>query len=155
MKQLLLLRHGEAGFSQGLDFERKLTPKGKEKLIRMGENLDQKLKSVDLVYCSAAVRTMETAELMEKHMSIKERVFTNDIYQGNLGDLLGLLEKTPSSVDSCLLIGHNPTISLLLAHLSDENYLGFQPGMLAVVELEISDWGMVGFGTGRLKEVFQ
>lgn len=155
MKQLFLLRHGEAGFSQGSDFQRQLTKKGRENLIRMGESLDEKLKSVDLMYCSSAQRTMETADLIGKRITIKESIFTRDIYQGNLGDMISLLEKTSSSVDSCLFVGHNPTISLLLAHISDENYLGLQPGMLAVINLEISDWKMIGFGTGVLKEIIQ
>ncbi|TXE04427.1 SixA phosphatase family protein [Algoriphagus aquimarinus] len=155
MKQLFLLRHGEAGFSQGSDFQRQLTKKGRENLIRMGESLDEKLKSVDLMYCSSAQRTMETADLIGKRITIKESIFTRDIYQGNLGDMISLLEKTSASVDSCLFIGHNPTISLLLSHISDENYLGLQPGMMAVIDLEISDWKMIGFGTGILKEIIQ
>ncbi len=155
MKQLFLLRHGEAGFSQGSDFQRQLTKKGRENLIRMGESLDEKLKSVDLMYCSSAQRTMETADLIGKRITIKESIFTRDIYQGNLGDMISLVEKTSSSVDSCLFVGHNPTISLLLAHISDEDYLGMQPGMMAVIDLEISDWKMIGFGTGILKEIIQ
>ncbi|SFB45472.1 SixA phosphatase family protein [Algoriphagus aquimarinus] len=155
MKQLFLLRHGEAGFSQGSDFQRQLTKKGRENLIRMGESLDEKLKSVDLMYCSSAERTMETANLIGTHITIKESIFTRDIYQGDLGVLIALLEKTSVSVDTCLFVGHNPTISLLLAHISDEQYLGLQPGMMAVIDLEISDWKMIGFGTGILKEIIQ
>ncbi len=155
MKQLFLLRHGEAGFSQGSDFQRQLTEKGRENLVRMGKSLDKKLKSVDLMYCSTAQRTMETADLIGKYITIKESMFTKVIYHGDMGDLIALLEKTSSSVDSCLLVGHNPTISLLLAHLSDENYLGLQPGMMAVIDLEISEWKMIGFGTGILKEIIQ
>lgn len=155
MKQLFLLRHGEAGFSQDSDFQRQLTKKGRDKLIRMGSGLGQKLKSVDLMYCSSAQRTLETAELIEKHLLVKEKIYSKDIYQGDMGAMIAMLEKTSSSVDSCLFVGHNPTISLLLAYISDENYLGLQPGMLAVIDLEISDWKMVGFGTGILKEVIQ
>lgn len=107
------------------------------------------------MYCSSAQRTMETADLIGKRITIKESIFTRDIYQGNLVDMISLLEKTSSSVDSCLFVGHNPTISLLLAHISDENYLGLQPGMMAVIDLEISDWKMIGFGTGILKEIIQ
>src|SRR5690606_8096098 len=146
---------GEAGFSQGSDFQRQLTIKGRENLIRMGKTLDQKLKSVDLMYCSSAERTVETADLVGKHMTIKESIFTRDIYKGDMGDMVALLEKTSASVDSCLFVGHNPTISLLLSHISSENYLGLQPGMMAVIELEITDWKMIGFGTGILKEIIQ
>lgn len=155
MKQLFLLRHGEAGFSQGSDFQRTLTENGKEKLTRMGKRLDPKMKSVDLMYCSSAQRTIETAELITQYITIKESLFSRDIYQGNLGTLISLLEQTSSHHESCLLVGHNPTISLLLAHISGENYLGLQPGMMAFIELEIVDWKLIGYGTGTLKEIVQ
>lgn len=107
------------------------------------------------MYCSAAARTVETAQLIEKHIPIKESVFCQEIYIGDVEEMIKLLEKTSNSVDSCLFVGHNPTISLLLSHISDESYLGLQPGMMAVLELEISDWMMIGLGTGVLKEIIQ
>ncbi|MEB2778069.1 histidine phosphatase family protein [Algoriphagus sp. D3-2-R+10] len=155
MKQLFLLRHGEAGFSQGSDFQRQLTKKGRENLIRMSGSLCQLFKSVDLMYCSSAERTKETAELIGKYITIKESIFTRDIYQGDLGNMIELLEKTSDAIETCLFVGHNPTISLLLSHISNENYLGLQPGMMAVIDLEISDWKMIGFGTGTLREIIQ
>ncbi|RAI94049.1 SixA phosphatase family protein [Algoriphagus yeomjeoni] len=155
MKRLILLRHGEAGFSGGTDYQRNLTKKGKENLIRMGERLNPALKTIDLMYCSEATRTIETAEIMGKYISIQESVFTKDIYHGDLRNIITILEKTSNAIETCLLIGHNPTISMLLSHISNENYLGLQPGMMAIIDLEISDWTMIGFGTGVLKEIIQ
>ncbi len=155
MKQLILLRHGEAGFSGDTDFKRQLTKKGRDKLIRMAESLNSKLRPIDLMYSSSAVRTVETAELIGNNLTIKESIFTKEIYDSDLKNLISFLEKTPNSISTCLLVGHNPTISLLLAHISGENYLGMQPGMMAIIDLEISDWQMIGFGTGKLKEIIQ
>ncbi|WP_439489551.1 SixA phosphatase family protein [Algoriphagus sp.] len=155
MKRLFLLRHGEAGFSNGADFQRKLTKKGRENLIRMAKSLSEELKNVDLLYCSTAERTMETAEIVGHDMTFKDSQFTKEIYQADIGSLITMLEKTPSEVKTCLIIGHNPTLSLFLAHICNENYLGLQPGMMAVIDLEITDWKMAGFGTGTLKEIFQ
>jgi phosphohistidine phosphatase len=155
MKHLILLRHGEAGFSDGIDFQRQLTPHGKNKLEKLGQNLLKRGVKFDFMHCSSATRTMETAEIIKKYVSINEEVYEEEIYSGNLETLLKLLENTPSSVNTCLFIGHNPTISLLLAHLTDENYLGIEPGMLAVLELEIVDWYLIGHRTALLKEVLQ
>jgi len=155
MKQLLLLRHGESSFSKGRDFERQLTSLGRQKLIRMGENIQNLEFSIDLMYCSTAHRTLETAKLIENYILIKESVFTKEIYDGDLNKMIELLEKTSNSVDSCLVIGHNPVISFLLSHITLESYLGLDPGMLAVVELEIDDWMMIGKGTGSLLELIQ
>ncbi|WP_296705927.1 phosphohistidine phosphatase SixA [Algoriphagus sp.] len=155
MKQLFLLRHGEAGFSEGTDFQRQLTQKGIERLNRMGSGLKSRSLSVDLMYCSTARRTMETASIIHDYITIKEEIFIKEIYGGNLGDLIHLLENIPIQVNSCLIIGHNPILSLLVANLSGESYINLQPGMLAHLELEIDDWRMVGFDSGILKEIFQ
>lgn len=155
MKQLFLLRHGEAGFSEGSDFQRRLTQKGIGNLKRMGGVLSGRSVSVDIMYCSSAQRTIETSALIKNYITVIEEKFTREIYEGDLNDLLMMLEKTPISADSCLLVGHNPTISLLLSYLTQEDYLGLQPGMLAEVNLEISQWNMIGRGSGILKEVLQ
>lgn len=155
MKQLFLLRHGEAGFSDGSDFQRRLTKKGIDNLERMGNILSDRSIVVDIMYCSSAQRTIETADLIKNFISVKEEIFTREIYDGDLNHLLTILEKTPISANSCLLVGHNPTISLLLAHLTQEYYLGLQPGMMAALNLEISQWHMIDKGTGILREVLQ
>jgi len=155
MKQLLLLRHGEAAFSSGLDLERQLTEKGKEKLNRLGDTMRNQGFAIDLTYCSEAIRTQQTASIIKSYIPIQEEVITRKIYNADLNTLIQLLESTPESVNTCLLIGHNPTISLLLAHISNSNYIGMQPGMLAKIELEVAHWRMIGFGTGTLREILE
>ncbi len=155
MKHLILLRHGEAGFSDGVDFQRQLTSRGKENLNRLGQTLQSRGMKVDFMYCSSATRTRETAEIIQKHIDTGQSEYTREIYEGNLESLIHLLENTPKEAQSCILIGHNPTISVLIAHLTHDNYVGLQPGMMAVIELEILEWYMIGLGTGVLKEVLQ
>ncbi|HSF55571.1 MAG TPA: histidine phosphatase family protein [Algoriphagus sp.] len=155
MKHLILLRHGEAGFSDGVDFQRQLTPAGKENLNRLGEILRSGGMKVDFLHCSAATRTRETAEIIKKYIVIGQEEYTRVIYEGNLDSILKLLENTPKIAESCILIGHNPTISLLLSHLTNGYYIGLKPGMMAILDLEIHDWYMIGLGTGMLKEVLQ
>lgn len=155
MRHLILLRHGEAGFSDGVDFQRQLTPRGKESLNRLGQTLSEADMKVDFLYCSAATRTRETAEIIKKYVPVGQEEYLKEIYDGNLESLIGILENTPKDAHSCILIGHNPTISLLIAHLTHGDYVGLQPGMMAIIELEISEWYMIGLGTGTLKEVWQ
>ncbi len=155
MKQLILLRHGEAGFSNSVDFQRQLTSRGKSSLQKLGEILAQKGLEIDLLYCSPATRTQETAQIIKQSIPVKEEILSHDIYDGHLGDLINLLEKTGESVETCMVIGHNPTISLLLSHLSEGNYIGLPPGAMGIVELEINDWMMIGRGSGKLLELLE
>lgn len=155
MKQLFLLRHGEASFSDGTDFQRRLTQKGIDDLTRLGKLLSDRALNVDFMYCSSAQRTIETSDLIKNYIGVKEEIFTREIYEGDLFDLLTILEKAPVLVNSCLLVGHNPAISLLLAHITQKGYYGLQPGMMAAVDLEINQWSMIGEGSGALKEILQ
>lgn len=155
MKQLILLRHGEAGFSDGVDFQRQLTSRGKDNLNRLGETLSSGGMKVDFLHCSSATRTRETAEIIKKYVEVGQEEYTREIYEGNLESLINLLENTPKEVQSCMLIGHNPTISVLIAHLTHGDYVGLQPGMMAILELQITEWHMIGRGTGTLKELMK
>jgi phosphohistidine phosphatase len=153
MKRLILLRHGEAGFSDGVDFQRQLTSKGKSQLHNLGQHLILRELEVDRMYCSSATRTRETAEIIKSHISIKEEVYDKEIYSANLEILLKILENTPKGVETCLLIGHNPTISLMVSYLTSGDYVGLQPGMMAMLELEIPEWYMIGINTASLREI--
>ena len=153
MKQLILLRHGEAGFSDGSDFQRQLTVRGKAQLNNVGQHLILKELEIDRMYCSSATRTRETAEIIKSHIPVKEEIYEKEIYSANLEILLKILEETPKEVETCLLIGHNPTISLLLSFLTSGEYVGLQPGMLAILDLEVADWYMIGMHTASLREV--
>jgi phosphohistidine phosphatase len=155
MKQLFLLRHGEAEFSGGADFLRQLTQKGKENLLKMGLTISDKEIVIDQMYCSSASRAKETAETIKNFIQVKEGIFMKEIYDANLEFLLNLIESTPKNMETCLIIGHNPTISALLSYLVNENYINMQPGMLAHVEFEFNDWLMVGLGSGTLREIIR
>jgi phosphohistidine phosphatase len=155
MKQLFLLRHGEASFSSSLDFDRELTDRGREKTFRLGQTIKSADLKVDFMFCSEAKRTQDTADLIHKSIEISESQITKKIYDGDLKTLISLLEKTPAHSQNCLLVGHNPTISLLLAHITESHYLGLQPGMMAIIDLSIADWSMIGHRTGSLREILE
>ncbi|MHA7131877.1 SixA phosphatase family protein [Algoriphagus namhaensis] len=153
MKKLYLLRHGEAGFSEGLDFERNLTPRGVDQLTRMAALLQKRISKIDFMYCSSAHRTRQTAEVILSEIQIVEKEYTPLIYEGKLTDLLGLLESLPPRVHSCLVVGHNPIISLLLSHLTNLSYQNMSPGTFAQLEMELDSWELIGMGTCSLREI--
>lgn len=155
MKQLFLIRHGEAGFSDGLDFERNLSQNGRNQLSRLRIHLKKRISSIDKMFCSSANRTKETASMLEEYILIHDKEYLKEIYEANLETLINILENCPNDHQSCIIVGHNPTLSLLVSHLAGESYLNLQTGMLAYLELELSDWKMIGFNTCVLKEVIQ
>jgi phosphohistidine phosphatase len=153
MKQLILLRHGEAAFSSDSDFKRPLTEKGKKQLNNLGQILKLKRLEIDRMYCSSSTRTKETAQIIGNYNLIKEEKYEHEIYSANLELLLTILEKTSSKVQNCLLIGHNPAISLLTSYLTSGEYIGLEPGMMVILELKVEHWSMIGVNTASLLEV--
>ncbi|MEV4131015.1 histidine phosphatase family protein [Dactylosporangium sp. NPDC049742] len=121
-RTLILLRHAKAVDPDPYptDLERPLSPRGRRDAAAAGDWLrDQGLRP-DLVVCSTAVRTRETLDGLhldkhhkhhkhDKHVPV---VFEHRVYLGPAHDTLDLLQNTPD-VATLLLIGHNPTLSML------------------------------------------
>ncbi|NVJ85322.1 MAG: histidine phosphatase family protein [Algoriphagus sp.] len=153
MKRLFLMRHGEASFSADLDFDRSLTPKGKSKVAHVSARLNELAPEIAQLYCSPARRTLETAGIVAERVVIKHQKFEKSIYEGDLENLMDLLENTPSKFNEVLFVGHNPLISLFAANLSDGDYLNMQPGDLIYIEFPLDSWKLITYGSGILKEV--
>lgn len=137
MRELILLRHAEAeaGRDGKDDRERKLTEHGKNESRAAGAWLaDHKVK-YDLVLCSPAERTRETAALA---LGQVEPVFDDTIYDATPGDLYDLLDKQ-ADVERVVLVGHNPGIEQLVAFLVEgrsEDYRGMPPAGMARLSFE-------------------
>jgi phosphohistidine phosphatase len=103
MKKVILLRHGEAEFSANSDFKRHLTLKGKNQLNNLGQSLKLRSIEIDQIYCSSSLRTVETAEIIQNYIPVKEVHYEKEMYSANLERLLIMLEKTSSWVENCLI----------------------------------------------------
>lgn len=156
-KILYILRHGESEhFSKDhTDIHRKLTANGQKRLERLLQTFKNQKPKIDLIICSDAVRTKETAELVKRYLDIGELIYSNEIYEAEVEIILQKCLLVPEEVDQLMLIGHNPGLSYLLAMLTGENFLNMQPGMLAKVELNIDKWGHLGRNSGILLEIFE
>jgi len=112
-RTLILLRHAKAADPDlyPTDIERPLSPRGHRDAAAAGGWLrDQGLRP-DAVLCSDAVRTRET--LQELGLQDVPVVFEHRVYVGPAADTLDLLRHTSAEVATLLVIGHNPTLSVL------------------------------------------
>ncbi len=114
----------------------------------------------DLVLCSSAHRARETWELASEQIDqTVEAVIRDDLYHASPGSLIGLIRDLPQSVDSVLLVGHNPTfedLALTLSGKGDQDGLRemafkYPTGALAVIDFPIIDWEELGAGAGSLR----
>jgi phosphohistidine phosphatase len=119
----------------------------------------------ELVICSAAVRTRQTADLISLGVDGDLPVDAYDSLYGADSELvLQYVREIDEGVSSAMFVGHNPTAFEVAWNLlrepgdpddaaADRNRLeahGFPTCALAVLTLEVGAWEDVVFGSGSL-----
>lgn len=117
----MILRHAEAGHSfSGDDRGRTLTARGEQQAREIGEWLAKQEPLPDAVVCSDAMRTRQTCtwvshELGEKAPTpyLDERLYLAPAWQ-----MLSVVNETPETVRSLLVIAHMPGVQDLCMELA-------------------------------------
>ncbi|HLT05954.1 MAG TPA: histidine phosphatase family protein [Cyclobacteriaceae bacterium] len=156
-KKLILMRHGEAEIGAGYqqDFERQLTTSGILKLERLNMVLVERLFQIDLLLISPSQRTLETAKIITKDLNIGAQQTEASIYESSVDNLLDLINKLPEQYQEVMVVGHNPSLTSLLAYLTGDFNLSLLPGMMAILSFDLPEWELLSKGTGQLNEVLQ
>lgn len=111
MKNLYIMRHAEAVLNS-TDLNRKLTLSGENKVNNVSKILDEKGTSLDYIICSPAKRAYSTANLISLSLSYNQDINVNDnLYNGNLNDLISIIDNLSCHHSNVLVVGHNPNIS--------------------------------------------
>jgi phosphohistidine phosphatase len=120
-RELMLLRHGKSSWETPTDdFDRDVTDKGKQHAQEIGIWLKQHKKIPDHVLCSPATRAQVTAEIVCQQLEItKDDIkFDHKIYNANVSDIFNVLKTCPPQCRRVLLVGHNPSIEMIIHHLT-------------------------------------
>jgi phosphohistidine phosphatase len=127
MHQLHLLRHAKSTWDDDADdHQRPLNKRGREAARLIGASLPQAIGTLDLVLCSSALRTRETAELVLAEFPRPPRVLYEDaLYLASSESLMQRLRELDDAVDSVLVIGHNPGLHELAITLAAPGSPGF------------------------------
>ncbi len=156
LRHLYLIRHAET-LEKALhqtDLERELTPKGKSDAINLGIYLSNLETKLDALFCSPALRTQTTAQLIVESfsVSIKKTIVNPTLYHASHHDMLQIVRGFKNEWYNVAIIGHNPTISTFANNLSEEgnNSFSFSPCTLAIVEFSQQEWSEIGSKTGKL-----
>jgi phosphohistidine phosphatase len=157
MKTLYIVRHAKSSWKDATlhDFKRALSKRGEHDLLLMGKLLREKGARVDYILSSSATRAKRTASgLADALGGGKERVIYDDrLYEASLKDLLKALRNLPKSAKSVMLVGHNPSLNILLDYLVPKNRIdNIVTTAVAKVGLDIDSWSQVKEGVGELLE---
>jgi phosphohistidine phosphatase len=162
MLRLMLLRHAKSDWSRpGLpDRERRLNARGREAAPMMAAHISTHDLMPQRVIVSSAVRTRETWKLMTPTFSRKpETIFERRIYEASPHTILSVIEETPDSIKSLMIVGHNPGLRALAlalvgsgdSDLRDDLAAKFPTGALAVIAFVTGRWSALQAGTGTLE----
>lgn len=116
--RLTLIRHAKSSWDDSTvpDHARPLNARGRSNAPAIGAWLAQNHPAPDLLLCSDAARTRETAALILPHLTPTPPVqITPDLYLASPDAMLDLLAR--QGAPHIALIGHNPGIGLLAAGL--------------------------------------
>ena len=122
MKRLYVVRHSEASWDDKLlsDYERPLKKEGIEDAQQIGTYLYSKKYIPQCIVYSSAKRTTETAEIIYNHFNNNSIGLVNhkSLYGASVEDILDTL-KAVNNYESIMFVGHNPSITMLINHISD------------------------------------
>src|SRR5688572_6407047 len=117
-KNLIIWRHAEAhpALAQGedQDLARMLTPKGKQQAKRMARWLNERLPNEVLLLSSPAMRAFQTAQALKGEVKVLESLKPN----ADLQEILAALNALDANAPNLLLVGHQPWLWQLVAHLT-------------------------------------
>jgi phosphohistidine phosphatase len=127
MHQLHLLRHAKSSWDDDAeDHARPLNKRGRESARLIGESLAKTIGPLDLVLCSSALRTRETAELALAGFSPMPRILYEDaLYLATQAALMQRLRELDERSNAVMVIGHNPGLHELAIALAAPGSPGF------------------------------
>lgn len=141
MKILILVRHARAaaGKSYQRDYDRMLTSDGLEDIEAMSRWLVANVEAPDLMIVSAAKRTAMTAQVIMEAFAIDEASvdFTDTIYETDVASVCNRIELLASvETRTVMVVGHNPTMSQLLYHVTHHQVDVLPTCGVAIVEFD-------------------
>jgi phosphohistidine phosphatase len=161
-KRLFVMRHAKSSWDNpGLDdHERPLAPRGRRAVEVMGSYLETTGIAPQLVLCSTSRRTRETLEGIAVG---GEHLIEPALYSATCEEIVTRLRQLPDTISSVMLIGHNPTVQILVLRLSNNDGSGlsdprreamkrkFPTGALATLSFDCA-WSDLAAGRARLEE---
>ena len=121
MKTIYLARHAKSSWNSVAvnDFDRPLNIRGEADAVKMGEELKRLDWLPEKIIASPAIRAKQTCkaycEILDYPVANVE--WNSEIYAAHTITLLQLLLSLNESINSVMLIGHNPAMEDLLVHL--------------------------------------
>ncbi len=162
MKSLLFLRHAKSSWSAPDldDHERPLNGRGRRAAAAMGRYIEQNGLLPDLILCSTATRAQETLKRASAAWSkVPPIKVDGGLYNFSSGaGYLDLIHQADDDLGALMLVGHNPTIEMLVSELmgraepelAEKLARKYPSGALARLQFDVTSWRDIKRGEGHL-----
>ncbi len=141
MPTLLLMRHAKSDWDAGYgaDHDRPLNERGVRSARLMGRFVAGAGLTPDLVISSTATRAATTARLAAESGGWGCSIDLEAGFYGTGPDTVLEVASAPSNVDCLMLVGHQPTWSMLVQRLTGA-HADMKTASVAVIDLMIDSW---------------
>ncbi len=155
MKEICLFRHAKSSWKYPKldDFERPLNKRGRRNAPLMGQVLHEIGFYPDLIISSPASRAAITARIvaMELNYSLEQIQYQASIYESGHGNLVHVLSNLDDRLKKVMLVGHNPSLTMLANALGDTPIANLPTSGAYCVAFGISKWSQIREETGELQ----
>lgn len=159
-RRLVLVRHSKASHDAPTDIDRTLTPKGTELADLLARELRARLEATDLLLVSPAARARDTARPIRARLEPVRTAVHEEIYNQGANGILRLLGEQAKEARTVIVVGHEPTISILghILHDTDDDMaaqISFGVPTATAVLLDVpTAWAELAPRTARIREIF-
>ncbi len=136
ISHLLLMRHAKSSWSDGSlsDHERPLNKRGEKAATAVGAALTARGYPPDIIWCSDAARTRQTAMRLIRAIPAAQEVdYSPDFYHASAEQVLMICGKQTEPGGRLMLLGHNPGWAALHEYFTGQ-YHDYPAGACTVLK---------------------
>jgi len=150
------MRHAKSDWDAdyGSDHDRPLNARGARSAESMGRLLAKESLAPALVITSTAVRARTTAEIAAESGNWDCEIVLEPRLYGTGADAAVQVAAAAPDLDPIMLVGHQPTWSILASVLTGEN-VEMKTATVAVIEFDIDSWVDIVTRKGTVRIVLQ
>lgn len=157
MKRLYLLRHAKTQPAEGdtADFDRTLMLSGMQDAAALARYLRKNDYRVELILCSSAARTVQTAELVLRELDAEIK-YRDSLYLAGPAKILAAIRGAPASINALMVVGHNPGLEECATILAREPVRGKERARHQALEEKFPTCALaiLDFNAGRWRDIF-
>ena len=119
---------------------------------RIGRHLHSLDISPGLFISSTANRARDTAKAMAEQLGFDHEAieYDSELFEGGTKSYLAVVNSLPNSVDSAMIVGHNPDVSYFAEYLTHEQIGALRKGAVVGIAFENTAWTEVSGRMGRV-----